>query len=73
MQMAKREEIMAEVQQMLDDAEGYMTDAEFREEMDVKNSRYFQAMSHLLMALTRQNQIIMRLLREIAGEDVEEE
>jgi hypothetical protein len=71
--MAKREEILAHVTELVENAEGYMTDAEFREEMDVKNSRYYQATSHLLWALTEQNRVIIRLLREIAGEEVEDE
>lgn len=71
--MANRKEILAQVTELVENAEGYMTDAEFREEMDVKNSRYYQATSHLLMALTQQNKIIINLLRKIAGEEMEEE
>ena len=69
--MAKREEILEHVAELMDNAEGYITDAEFREEMDVKNSRYYQAQSMLLWALAEQNKVIIRLLREIAGEDVQ--
>ena len=63
------EEAVGRINELLTRAEGFMTDAEFREEMDMKNLRYQQAMSHTLLAMSEQNRLILDLLRKQVGEE----
>ena len=61
--MADADERMEQITELLRKAEGFMTDAEFREEMETKQIRYLQAISHALLSLALQNQVIIDLLR----------
>lgn len=65
-------EALERITEYRDRAEGFVTDAEFREEVDVKNMRYYQAMSHLLLAIADQNSIMIGLMAKMANEDLDE-
>ena len=60
--MADYEELAAETKERLDRAEGYMLDAEFREEFETRQIRYLQAMCELQILATKQNAAILDLL-----------
>jgi hypothetical protein len=60
--MADSEERLAKAQEHVDLAEGYMTDAEFREEYETRFLRYLQATCNALLALYLQNQTIIELM-----------
>ena len=49
--MADNEERLADIAEHVDRAEGYMADAEFREEFETRQIRYLQSLCELLMAL----------------------
>ena len=44
--------------------EGFMTDAEFREDHETRVIRYLQALTNGLLALSLQNQVIIELLEK---------
>jgi len=48
-------------------AEGFISDAEFREDLTLRELRYLQALCHLNIALYRQNEIIIGLLSRGEG------
>lgn len=60
--MAETDERAAQADEMVDLAEGYMADAEFREDYDVRQLRYLQATCQLLLAISVQNRIMIDLL-----------
>ncbi len=60
--MADYEELAAETKERLDRAEGYMLDAEFREEFETRQIRYLQAMAELQILVVKQNAAILDLL-----------
>ncbi len=60
--MADYEELAAETTERLDRAEGYMLDAEFREEFETRQIRYLQAMCELQVLVVKQNAAILDLL-----------
>jgi hypothetical protein len=62
--MADHEEKLARIREMTDIAEGYISDAEFREEVDTKVVRYLQAISQALLVLKMQNDVIIEALSE---------
>ncbi len=62
--MAKIDEGLQQAKELTEIAEGYLTDAEFREDFEVRQVRYFQAISNLLLAITKQNNIVIALLKE---------
>jgi len=62
--MAKDNQAQQHIVELMENAEAYLTDAEFREETEERQMRYFQAMSTLLMAIANQNQLIISLLQE---------
>lgn len=61
--MADIDQLLEEATSQVDQAEGYITDAEFREDFEEKQIRYQQAISHLLLAVYRQNLAIIDLMR----------
>jgi len=71
--MARIHDQLAVITDLADRAEGFLTDAEFRDEMEMKYLRYHQAATHFQNALYLQNQIIIELLASQAGEDITEE
>ncbi|MHC4481382.1 MAG: hypothetical protein ACYS8K_06405 [Planctomycetota bacterium] len=60
--MAENEELTQQVTQLVERAEGYLGDAEFRDEVETRFLRYLQAISDLLIAGTIQNRMIIELL-----------
>ena len=60
--MPDHEEQLATAQEHFDLAEGYMSDAEFREEYYTRVLRYHQAACNVLVALYLQNQVIIDLM-----------
>ena len=70
--MARIHDQLAAIAELADRAEGFLTDAEFRDEMEMKNLRYYQAIAHYGQAQYLQNEIIIELLARQAGEDIGE-
>jgi hypothetical protein len=62
--MADNEERLARIRELSDLAEGFMSDAEFREEVDTKVVRYLQAVTQQLFVLKLQNEILIEALTE---------
>lgn len=62
--MADNEERLARIVEMTDIAEGFISDAEFREEVDTKVVRYLQAVTQQLMVLKLQNEMLIEALTE---------
>jgi len=60
--MPPTREQLEEIVSLIENAEGFVTDADFREETDTKVLRYLQAACSALLAQCKQNQIIMSLL-----------
>jgi len=60
--MAETDERLTAIKDLIARAEGYLSDAEFREDQESRVTRYFQAMNSSLLALTAQNQLIIELL-----------
>jgi len=67
--MAVTKEQMDEIVGLIENAEGFTTDAEFREELDSKVIRYLQSICSALRAQCAQNKIIIELLARQLGED----
>ncbi len=61
--MADIDETLQEVNGFVERARGFISDAEFREEVETKQIRYMQATSDLLLAVTFQNGLIIELLK----------
>lgn len=61
--MAETDERLQQIVELVERAEGYMSDAEFREDFETQQLRYLQAMSNVLLAISFQNQLIMDLLK----------
>jgi hypothetical protein len=64
--MAENVDKSQQVADLMRRAEGFMTDAEFRDETEMKQIRYLQAMSHALIAIGLQNEMIIELLKSQA-------
>jgi hypothetical protein len=62
--MADQEERLAQIREMTDIAEGYISDADFREEVETKVVRYLQAIAQELLVLKVQNDAIIEALTE---------
>ncbi len=62
--MAEPDERSAQVNELMENAEGYISDAEFRDDLDMRQLRYMQATCALLRATAIQNQMILEMLRE---------
>ncbi len=60
--MADFEERLTKAQENVNRAEGYMTDAEFREEHETRLIRYLQASTNVLLAIYLQNQIMIEMM-----------
>jgi hypothetical protein len=61
--MAEDEDRAAQIGELVSTAEGYMSDAEFRDEYETRQIRYLQAMSNLLLAIALGNQRLIELLQ----------
>lgn len=57
--MADATETLKRANELVELAEGYMSDAEFREEMDIKQIRYLQAIANVMLALKLQNDLLL--------------
>ena len=62
--MADTDERLARAQQRIDIAEGFMTDAEFREEHETRLIRYLQSTCNCLLAIYAQNQAIIEMMKK---------
>lgn len=62
--MADTDERLTKAQQRVDIAEGFMTDAEFREEHETRLIRYLQATCNALLAMYLQNQVIIEMMKK---------
>ncbi|NLW51642.1 MAG: hypothetical protein GXY85_12495 [Candidatus Brocadiaceae bacterium] len=62
--MADTDARQNELAELIEKAEGYLSDAEFREDMEMRQVRYLQAMTTLLLANARQNEAMIELLRK---------
>ena len=60
--MADNDELAAETTERMDRAEGYMSDAEFSEETDIRQIRYLQALCEMQIITVKQNAAILALL-----------
>jgi hypothetical protein len=60
--MAETDERLTRITDLIARAEGYLSDAEFREDQESRVTRYFQAMNSTLLAVAAQNQLIIELL-----------
>jgi len=70
--MADNDERLEEANRLLRVAQGYMSDAEFREDAEMKQARYSQATASLLVALTLQQQVMLEMMKsreDFAGLD----
>jgi hypothetical protein len=65
--MAETEEREQRIVELMDRVEGLITDAEFREELDLRQVRYLQAIADNMRAIAIQNDIIIELLKEQGG------
>ena len=62
--MAETDEKSTELQELVDRAEGYLNDAEFREDLEMRQVRSLPAMATLLLAIERQNELVIELLKK---------
>ena len=62
--MADTDERLERANQLLRNAQGFMSDAEFREDAEVKQVRYLQAISAAMVSLALQNQVILDVLKK---------
>ncbi len=62
--MAEIDDILQEVTELRDRAQGYISDAEFREEYETRQLRYLQATSNALVAIVLQNSLLIDMMRK---------
>ncbi|MFW6118798.1 MAG: hypothetical protein ACOC7S_00525 [Planctomycetota bacterium] len=62
--MPEEDERLSDATQRVENALGFMSDAEFREEHETRQIRYLQAMSNTLVAIYLQNQVMLEMLQE---------
>lgn len=62
--MADTDQRMTELSELIERAEGYLNDAEFREDFEMRQVRYLQSISNLLLTLAKQNEIVIELLKK---------
>jgi len=62
--MADTDERTSEFRELIEIAEGYLSDAEFREEFEMRQVRYYQAQTNLLLVLAKQNELVIELLKK---------
>jgi hypothetical protein len=60
--MAEIDSRPAQIKELVERAEGFLSDAEFREDQESKIVRYFQAIATTLLAVAAQNEMIIELL-----------
>jgi len=60
--MVETDERLNAASERVERAEGFISDAEFREEYEVRTVRYLQAIAHTMIALYQQNQLILERL-----------
>jgi hypothetical protein len=60
--MAQEDERLNAASERVERAEGFISDAEFREEYEVRTVRYLQAIANTMVALYQQNQVILERL-----------
>jgi hypothetical protein len=60
--MADTDETLEQATELLHRAQGFMSDAEFREDVDTKQTRYLQSISASLIAVCLQNGVIIDML-----------
>mgnify|MGYP000321247596 CR=1 FL=1 len=64
--MAQNDERLEEAQAHIDRAQGFITDAEFREENEIRMVQYLRAVAEGVIALYHQNEVILEATREQA-------
>jgi hypothetical protein len=62
--MAEPDERLTQINELVERAEGYISDAEFREEQEIRMVRYLQAVASTMLALKLQNEMVIELLRQ---------
>ena len=60
--MAEVDPRQVKVKELIERAEGFLSDAEFREDQESRVTRYFQSISTTLLALALQNELILESL-----------
>ena len=62
--MADVDETLQRAKEYIDRAEGFVSDAEFREEYEMRVVRFLQAISSSVIAVYLQNQVLLESLRK---------
>ena len=62
--MADIEELLTKAKELVEAADGFAADAEFRQDLQDKAMRYLQAFHSGLQALSLQNEAIVELLKK---------
>ncbi len=62
--MPETDERLSKAKELANSAEGFMSDAEFRSEHETKLVRYMQSVSHSLLAICLQNEVLLERLGE---------
>lgn len=62
--MAEDDERRTRITELVERAEGYISDAEFREEQEIRMVRYLQAVASTMLAVCIQNDMVIELLRQ---------
>jgi len=62
--MPEEDERLSEAAQRVETALGFVSDAEFREEHEMRQIRYLQAMSNALVAIYLQNQVMLEIMQQ---------
>jgi hypothetical protein len=65
--MAEPDQRLTEAHENYELSQGLITDAEFKEDPEERSLRYLQAISHSMVALYLQNQVLIGLLQERSG------
>ncbi len=65
--MATAEELLERAHEHAESAEGFLSDAEFREDPEIQQIRYLQVVSHATLAVYLQNQVLLEAIREQGG------
>ncbi len=60
--MAETDERLAQADEHMERARGFISDAEFRDEIDTRTVRYLQAIAYSQVALYLQNQVLIEKL-----------
>ncbi|MGD2175339.1 MAG: hypothetical protein PVJ27_08045 [Candidatus Brocadiaceae bacterium] len=65
--MANAEELLSQAEENFELAQGYVSDAEFREEHETRVVRYLQAITRTMMAVYLQNAVLLEAMGEEGG------